>query len=152
MFQALLTLGGVAIGGLIGLGGTYLQTRNQRQIKRREELVPIATKVLAAAQESWEMLRSHAVASSFSDQKNAAGIEAMDYLKRHTYASRRLHLSLNELSLLMRGVENESKELLESVRLGTLSPGRQHDDQEQCYVAAREAFQEHIRDFLGTEK
>lgn len=156
MVEILLSLGGVVIGGVIGLGGTYIQARNQKNIRRREEILPVASRALTESQEAWTMLRGHAIMAGrtietgATGQKSGAGLTEDAYLFRYTEAKQRLQLSLDELSLLIKGVEDESQQLLGSVGLGTLPPGRQHYKQAQAYEDARAAFQRRIRDFLGT--
>lgn len=144
---------GVIVGGVLGVGGTLgaqlLANVTQRESRRRAELLPIAARALNAAQDSWEMMRGHAIRTHRGGQ-SAAGMSAGDYLTRYTEAQQRLILALDELTLLVRDIGAEAEELRETLALGTLLPGDQHAMQEQAYKRARGALHERLRQFLGT--
>ena len=144
---------GVVVGGVLGVGGTLgaqlLANVTQRESRRREELLPIAAKALHASQDSWEMMRGHAIWTHRGGE-SAAGMSAGDYLIRYTEAHQRLTLALDELTLLVRDIGPAAEELRETLALGTLLPGDQHTAPEQAYNRAREALHERLRRFLGT--
>lgn len=155
MFEILLSLGSVLVGGAIGLTGTYIQTRNQKNIRRREEILPVASRVLRGSHKAWNMVRAYALAVDRAkrlgpDAKSREGLKHIDYLRRHVDAYQDLLLSLEELSLLMPDLENEGEKLRKTVRMGALRPGREHKEEYGAFRKAREEFQQRLRKFLGT--
>lgn len=97
------------------------------------------------------MLLSHAVVSDNQTGVSAAGITADQYLISYTEAKRDLDLALGELSLLVPNISDVNQKLQDSVKPGTLEPGRQHAKRKQEYNDAREALQQRIREFLNTK-
>lgn len=146
------TLVGVIVGGILGaFGMTFSQllfNANQKDIRRREELLPVASRALNSARQSWEMLVGNAVAASRPDLKGNDGSSHENYLKRWNDAYQELLLALDELSLLIPDIESQNQVLRESLKIGTLLPGYQHEEQRQAYLAAHKALQERIRRFL----
>lgn len=144
---------GVIVGGVLGVGGTLgaqlLANVTQRESRRRAELLPIAARALKAAQDSWEMMRGNAIWTHRGGE-SAAGMSAADYLIRYTEAHDRLTLALDELTLLVPGIDPAAEELRETLALGTLLPGDQHRVQEQAYKRARGALHDRLRRFLDT--
>lgn len=137
------------VGGVLGVVGTLvvqlLANATQKESQHRMELLPVASRALNAAQESWEMLRAHAISTGRGDH-SAAG----DYLVRYTEAYQRLTMALDELSLLVRPIGPETEKLREALALGTLLPGDQHIEQKKAYDGACEALKERLRRFLKT--
>jgi len=139
-----LTLAGVAVGAFGTLGVQFLAHLSQKSQERREVTREIAARALSASTDAWEMLRAHAI---WTDQggESAAGLDAGGYLVMYTEAKRQLDLALDELSLVMRGSDELAEALRESVKLGSLLPGRDHDAQRQIFVDAREALLDRLR-------
>lgn len=144
---------GVIIGGVFGVGGAigaqFVASVTQRESRRRAELLPIAARALNAAQDSWEMMRGHAIWAHRGGE-SVAGLSAGDYLVQYSEAYKRLTLSLDEMTLLVRNIAPEAEALREALKLGTLLPGNQHTVQERTYNGARGALHERLRQFLGT--
>lgn len=144
---------GVIVGGVLGVGGTLgaqlLANVTQKESRRRAELLPIAARALNAAQDSWEMMRGHAIWTRRGGE-SAAGLSAGDYLIQYSEAYQRLTLALDELALLVRDIGPVAEDLREALALGTLLPGEQHTVQEQAYNRARRGLHERLRRFLGT--
>lgn len=156
MAEALLALLGVVVGGLLTLGGIHLQIRNQRHLKRREEILPVAGRALRAAEDAWLAMSGRAYAYQRAQEQGDENV-LFDYVQQNADALRRLIQALDEVSLMMRGLENERKELIESVRIDAIQLGEQHDTSGEHYItalkryeAAREALQEKIRKALKT--
>lgn len=149
MVEILLSLAGVIVGGAIGLGGTYLQTRNQRYILRREEVLPIAGRALAAAEETYHVAGESAKNSPTSPDQNLLDFLEADDLTEFVHSHQKLRIALHELSLLMRDLEDESRQLRQSVsawNARTVEPW----DRQKIYEQAREAFIARVRQHLGT--
>lgn len=151
MVEILLSLGGVIIGGAIGLGGTWLQSKNQRHLRRREEILPVASKALAAAEETHEVILEHGIRTSFPVETHESfGLTGIGTMTHYIQSQRKLQLALHELSLLIRDIEKESKQLLESVSIWGRNSSESPEEWDK-YYDARDALLERVRQHLGTE-
>jgi len=150
VIEILLSLGGVVIGGVLGLGGTYLQTKKQHDIRQREEILPIASRVLAAAEETFYVAGEYGRGSkSWKPEHEQLDFILKEDLTDFVQSHQKLRIALHELSLLMRGIEEESKQLRQSVSVWNARTEEPWDRQ-QLYDQARETFLEHVRETLGT--
>lgn len=150
MIEILLSLGGVIIGGVIGLGGTHLQTKNQKHIRQREEVLPVAGKALAAAEEAYQAIGEYDRVWNRAERSTDPTMPTpREVAAQHNQSYHKLQVALNELSLLMRGIEDESKQLRETVSIW--NAGDPHPWKSQnTYDQARDEFIERVREFLGT--
>lgn len=148
-------LWGAIVGGLFAflgsIGAQLVINSRQKKLRQREELLPVASRALQTAQQSWRSLRGHAAIYAPGTPEIDHEL-AEDYLARYSEASENLELALEELSLLVPNIDAENERLIKALKLGVLRPGRQHDKQESEYRAARTALQRKLRRFLGTDR
>lgn len=141
-----LSLLGVVIGGVIGLGGTYLQTKNQRHLRRREEILPVASRALAAAEETYQAYMDYAYPRVKSPEPPTRE-ELSEFMTNYIEVRRGLTVSLYQLSLLMPDIEEESQHLRDSLAYEKIGKIR-GPELRANYDTAREKLQKRIRQYL----
>lgn len=138
--ESWLPLLGVLLGALATLFGQRMANRGRDGREKREALRLVAARALSASRDTWTMLKAHAIHSQDAHKNSEAQDRSVDYLWRFTEAKRQLDLALDELTLLEGGLDEVATSLRESVRLGTLLPGRQHEPQEKVFWEAHKAL------------
>lgn len=148
------TLLSVGIGGLIGVAGTIsvaaMQNRKDRQLQRRNEVLPVAGRALAAAEETYWVAGKHGIDSpSWTPDQGVLEFLETETPPEFSQSHQKLRVTLHELSLLIRDIEEVSQQLRQSVSFWnarTIDPS----DRQKLYEEAREAFIGCVRQHIET--
>lgn len=148
------TVIGVVIGGLLGVGGTLgsqvMATRHQKNERRREEMLPVASRVLKASRQAIDAIGSVDLTMQYSMTEDIYGTKIEDHLKQYKEARAEMDLSLYELSLLIRNIDTESENLRNAMDFYPGVSDEVRQAEHANLVHAREAFLERLRKLLGT--
>lgn len=160
------TLVGVLVGGLLGLmgalGSQMLANKSRKDAVQHEAVRELAAQVLSTARHTWErkneslMTQTKTIVESqdkeiLKNQDNTAFFGDYD---RWAASHEDLQQDLAELSFLVRDIDAESQQLVESLRPYWDQDiiGKFHlfisNNGEESYLEATQAFKDRIRRFL----
>lgn len=141
MYEPWLPLLGVLVGALVTVAVQRMRVQSQRQSEKREVLRAIAARALSASRETWTMLKAHTIQTARGPAAfGSYGWVRHNYLDRYDQARTNLDLALDELTLMESSLEKETEALRNSVKLGTLTPGGDHEGQERAFWKAHKAL------------